>query len=324
MSDFLKNLVSKSLGLASIIQPRPVSRFEPWHSGGSFRDARLDAENGIGNEKVELPALGHENDKADRLRFDRLPPERRYPYIEPPVESALQPSPSPEANRELINKSVLASAPVTPESLGNERDDSREKSIPPSYDRTVSLQKKSVFHEAHTQAQIIQGREQPTVVTSPDSAPDVNVLKIEPYPIFTQLLTERVVELRETLDRPQNVLPRAAHLYAPPVTDPNVLTAENTPCPVVTPIVKRIERVQDKLDEVPGDRTNPAQMPQTRRIPTRPAPNQQPAAPPTIHVTIGRIEVKAAPLPTPVIPALQAAPKMSLEEYLQSRSGGRR
>jgi hypothetical protein len=43
-----------------------------------------------------------------------------------------------------------------------------------------------------------------------------------------------------------------------------------------------------------------------------------------IHVTIGRIEVRAALPPTPVKRASPPTSTMSLEEYLRSRSGDRR
>jgi len=47
---------------------------------------------------------------------------------------------------------------------------------------------------------------------------------------------------------------------------------------------------------------------------------------PTIHVTIGRVEVRAvpAPLPTPQPARRAAPPKLSLADYLQNRHGGAR
>jgi hypothetical protein len=55
------------------------------------------------------------------------------------------------------------------------------------------------------------------------------------------------------------------------------------------------------------------------------AVGQQPAAPvPTIHVTIGRVEVRAVPA-QPVPSARQpkpTGPRLSLDEYLKLRTGG--
>jgi hypothetical protein len=44
--------------------------------------------------------------------------------------------------------------------------------------------------------------------------------------------------------------------------------------------------------------------------------------PPTIHVTIGRIEVKATPPTAAPKRRASASPTMSLDEYLRRRSGG--
>jgi len=51
-------------------------------------------------------------------------------------------------------------------------------------------------------------------------------------------------------------------------------------------------------------------------------------APPTrhIHVSIGRIDVRAVPLPAPAVtrPAAPSGPKMSLDDYLRAQKDGRR
>jgi hypothetical protein len=70
--------------------------------------------------------------------------------------------------------------------------------------------------------------------------------------------------------------------------------------------------------------TLPAQAGQAAP-PSREADAQAPPQPPTIEVTIGRIEVRAVtppPAPAPP-PQRQAPPKMSLDDYLRAQSGGR-
>jgi hypothetical protein len=54
---------------------------------------------------------------------------------------------------------------------------------------------------------------------------------------------------------------------------------------------------------------------------TLPAGAAAAPAPPTVRVTIGRIEVRAVTLPAPVTPRPAVPPALSLEEYL--RRGGR-
>jgi hypothetical protein len=53
-------------------------------------------------------------------------------------------------------------------------------------------------------------------------------------------------------------------------------------------------------------------------------PNDQPAEPPIVRVTIGRIEVRAAPEPAPAPrkPSRPVAPRLTLDAYLKSRKGG--
>jgi hypothetical protein len=56
------------------------------------------------------------------------------------------------------------------------------------------------------------------------------------------------------------------------------------------------------------------------------APSHQPSAPPAIHITIGRVEVRAVAPAAAAVAAPRAAgrPRLSLEDYLKERSGGRR
>lgn len=53
--------------------------------------------------------------------------------------------------------------------------------------------------------------------------------------------------------------------------------------------------------------------------------NQSPIVPPTIRVTIGRVEVRAVMPPAPQAkPRAMHAPKLSLDDYLRTRNGGKR
>lgn len=59
-----------------------------------------------------------------------------------------------------------------------------------------------------------------------------------------------------------------------------------------------------------------------RRSAPRQVAEAPPAAPPTIQVTIGRIEVRAAPAPPAAGPAPAARPALSLDDYLRQRNQG--
>jgi hypothetical protein len=63
-----------------------------------------------------------------------------------------------------------------------------------------------------------------------------------------------------------------------------------------------------------------------RPEPATAAPSHQSAGPPTIRITIGRVEVRAVAPPAAAVatPRIAGRPRMSLEDYLKERSGGRR
>lgn len=75
----------------------------------------------------------------------------------------------------------------------------------------------------------------------------------------------------------------------------------------------------------PTLRLNRAIVPQKRTIAPRQFEPQQETAVPAIHVTIGRVEVRAIHAPAPAAkPTKRAVPTLSLDDYLQRRSGGGR
>ena len=64
-------------------------------------------------------------------------------------------------------------------------------------------------------------------------------------------------------------------------------------------------------------------IPQAGRAPApAPAAPTAASAEPVIHVTIGRIEVRAAPAPKGASRERQAAPPVALDEYLRQRARG--
>jgi hypothetical protein len=91
-----------------------------------------------------------------------------------------------------------------------------------------------------------------------------------------------------------------ASVVAPPA---HAVTPAASPIPPVVPAPSRFERAANAR-----------------------APRPDPSAPRAIHITIGRIEVHAIHPPPPAPPQRRApaSPKISLEDYLKQRSGGRR
>ncbi len=117
---------------------------------------------------------------------------------------------------------------------------------------------------------------------------------------------QHVIVEHERSDRSPVVQSNAIQLAAA-VPESRTLDTSRTVHPRITPIVERIRgsSVQEQVN-----RSDTAQTP--------------PAAPPTIQVTIGRIEVRAAPPPAPIKRASPPTSTMSLDDYLRSRSGAGR
>jgi hypothetical protein len=90
--------------------------------------------------------------------------------------------------------------------------------------------------------------------------------------------------------------------------------------PAETPSMRRDARAPAVV--TPADELEPP-----RRAERGQAAAMPPSSPPTIEVTIGRVEVRAVHPPAPVArpkAAAPAAPSLSLEEYLRNQNGGRR
>lgn len=113
-----------------------------------------------------------------------------------------------------------------------------------------------------------------------------------------------------------------------PSIDPNKVI------PVSVPSVPtgRVEKAPRHIDVTPIERQSQAPPKGSQIVPALEIPAFKPQSRdpeireqiPTIHVTIGRIEVKAVPPAAAPKRRASASPTMSLDEYLRRRSGGER
>ncbi len=361
MSDFLSSLVSKSLGVAPIIRPRPVSMFEPWRLAGVLETAPA-----IDRAETHRSMPKFESDTA--ARFEQ-PHRESYDHVdEAPRTPALPVAPQP----------VLIPAPAISQPM--EYDASREPAVDAPIDRSLT----ALADPAHSSPDVVpvveriermivdrdqadhdhaeSGRPAHKRDTRPLSAEaiannDVTRVSSNVVPVVERI--ERVIVDRSQADHDHAEPDRPAHerntrpLSAEVIANNEVTRASSNIVPVVermerviveheradrmqtaqpgvsqsigavpaphapdvsrathrhvTPVVERVERVRDNSDRTQVDRLSTART-----------------APPTIHVTIGRIEVRAMPPATPVKRAAPPSSIMSLEEYLRSRSGDRR
>lgn len=99
------------------------------------------------------------------------------------------------------------------------------------------------------------------------------------------------------------------------------------PLPAVSPGREKVGVVKEVLAPPPPDPIAPRQAPLTppaRRPRLQPIANAQKAPPaePEVHVTIGRLEVRAVTEPPPRKKERAPSTVMSLSDYLKSRAGG--
>ncbi|NEQ22340.1 MAG: hypothetical protein F6K28_24755 [Microcoleus sp. SIO2G3] len=116
-----------------------------------------------------------------------------------------------------------------------------------------------------------------------------------------RILVDREVRHEQTIFTP------------PPPSIQPIDRAEQQPASTVPPVV--VPRQAATLLPIVTPRLERSQRPEEKAAPP----------PPTIQVTIGRIEVRAVPPPAPPRPRVTTPPaRLSLEDYLRSRSGGER
>ncbi len=114
-----------------------------------------------------------------------------------------------------------------------------------------------------------------------------------------------------------------------PRVDPVQQEAKSTPPQREVHVVRRVENSVPtasvaKPQQALSPRLAPQiQSPRAQRQAAVPAPSIE-STPPAIHVTIGRIEIKATNAPAQPSRQRALTPKLSLDEYLKARSGGGR
>jgi hypothetical protein len=340
MDDFLSSLVSKSLSVAPIIQPRPVSLFEPWQPGTPELTLPIDL-----SPTDQTPSM--ESKFNDRAHSDPRPPREHYdrfaeethaytaPAAErlrqsPPVtlQAVLAPMPgSAQPLHRAVSHEMAASPPISqrpPASIDLPR------SVPPvpSILERVIIDRGETGHDHSTANQLMHHHDTQPALTESVHPNDVSPAPSSVNPVIERF--ERVI-LEHTQANLEQIDPgQTAQDYAPPLVS-------------VPPAVQRVtvepERSESALPKAPqttGDMSAPGLPAPPRLTPSiervresvepRQADRANMAQPqqPTIHVTIGRIEVRATSSTAPVKRVSPPATTMTLEEYLRSRAGDKR
>lgn len=312
MSNYLNNLVAKSLNQTEVVQPRLASLFEPLPmSPGSVAGQDFNLEQLIGtatSDETEFKAqLGEPTSIVPPIELHREGRSRTPDLRSPPIPYQPLSVPFPTEETSLTPPPYQpSSAPVqtimTPPSVRGEQLPSRSASLEP-----------------------FPANRETTDATQPRNAAEQPSLPVFEPAVIQQGVTELVVSSKEP--SPTAALPpELSFLQTTNPVAPKVIALPSQPL-VPDPAESTVI-----LGSTPTPRSATAAVvvkPQLISSVKSSAPNfiegietLQPL--PTIQVTIGRIEVRATPPPTPSpAKARPPLPAMSLDEYLRQRGGGK-
>jgi hypothetical protein len=285
VTDYLSHLAARTLNLMPVIQPRPLTAFEPWPSEGALGARRQTTDAAVATPTFDSTPDQSTSEHAANpsthgLTGDRL--NQLSPIVPAPINQSTHPAASPPARSNFTARSVPPRDPAAP-----------------SIEREVS-------------STILAERNAPSPALA---APDEQRSLAGSLPV-----AERVIVEREQIDRepekPQATI--VAPLTAP--IEPAVAAPVASPS-IIQPVVERV--IDRREDITPLTQSSNARSSSTQ-VTTTPDAALEPPAPPVIHVTIGRVEVRATPPPAPSRRTPPVTSTMSLEEYLRSRNGGRR
>ncbi|HEX6288334.1 MAG TPA: hypothetical protein VFZ66_04045 [Herpetosiphonaceae bacterium] len=315
MADFLTRLAERALGLAPTIQPVLPSLFAP------------------GAPPIDSAAIETEIEAAVEQHAPRRPRPRRGVFATPDDEAADDEpaASSPPVDRHSSPRPQQSARAATIEPLAGT---SQESALRPDERHRIGVEPAA---ERTAQALNIPLARTPAAAepraTSPaasiERAADRAIHRIEP--IDSAAPGDDGPSTRVPLDAaqpPEAPRPRPAEDRTPRV-QPRQERTTLLPAPPAQPTTIRPAQ-RERAEGLP---TVAPIIRETRERATTGgqsalSASEQPAAPPTqhIHVSIGRIDVRAVtptapPAPRPSAPS---APKMSLDDYLRAQKGGRR
>ena len=257
MSDFLGNLAMRSLGLAPLVQPRPLTAFEA-----------LPAEGALAARAAERPAepMELETESTAWPRPAALSPDQPAALTPAPLEvGARRASRAPELETQPAPVPASQSAALTPAPNDGARDEGERHAVVAQQASRMPQPAARQASQATMETQAVASLQAPALPARPVAAPASEDETEAPY-------------------RRRALTPAVEEIKAGPIQG--------------KPIAPQAESLAERAEWAP--------------------------AAPTINVTIGRVEVRAA-----VSPRLSPEPRTerrrapSLDDYLRARSGGK-
>jgi hypothetical protein len=305
MSDFLSNLVERSLSANATVRPQPPSIFEPPSINGSafFR----------GNENPELPALEEDHQESVE-RLSRLQSLWRSSTSAP--DTQFVPT-LPEAGFTSSKSTELTSASPQIQTRVDLPETAGARARPRR--ATADRAKEDEQRVGALRPQL--SSEHPPTEPSVDKPLPHDSTKNRPHELGAKKTTEARASERDPYREPIQVCDAGANKLVP-----NDSTKDRPRELRARKIIEMIAPERDahrKLIQVRDVHAVSRQAPTPRPI-VLPQQPKNLAPPPAINVTIGRVEVRAVQPPPQQRAKPKAASVLSLEEYLRQRAGGGR
>lgn len=298
MSDYLTNLAVRSVNLAEVIQPRLASRFEASRAHNAL-GLRIAVPSLMDEEVMtEAPAeVSVHLPQEQHIELKAAAPEENVLRTPRPAQTQIS---SPKA-RETITVAVPQQeerAEVKSETIGEPR----------PLARTALRERLPVSSTLRTQPRVV-----------PPPGDDARM----------QNPADRVVLSPEVRSPVSEAMPQTTEPEQQPTRQPIMP-------PITRVVIERETEQYATVREQPVSSASHSVVVRPRVIPLErqreekrsggavpwPVHTQPPA--PTIHVTIGRVEVRATGPAAPAPKPWSAPQTMSLDEYLRKRSGGGR
>lgn len=327
MSDYIGNLVAKNLNLTTVLQPRLASRFEPLTRLASLANERQfdgtpsdeavlqDAATQAVRRPVEPEVIPRPASMIAQSPPENLPAQNRLPPMRD-AHRRLVKQPEPDEPPEEQNAPPVRSTPhipvpdpVAPRRLNPAHNPSEiHRDQTANTDETGDVARRTLAslesHDRLDRRQAIQ--------PAPPSGEVTGVTRPRPSapPLIEQVIT-RARQPDRTTDAPDRSI-------SEPVVRHVTETVHRQPA--ITPSSPPVAPNDGRQVSEPVRESSPKTILQPAITVSRLAPPVEPPQPasPTIHVTIGRIEVRATP-PPPASKQRPAPAVMSLDDYLKQR-----
>lgn len=301
MPGFLTRLVERARGTGPAARPLIAPSYSPAPELRGDRSPLVAADDHVEAEGARTPA-----GRGATRRLTAPAPESQ-----PPDESASLSSRDEDAAPRATAQTLMPPRPIAPpaEHASGERAD-KEIASPTDHASAAGRESRTATNVKVTEIELLMPR-----TDRPTSPPPI----FQPQPRATAARDAQEPAADAAISSPSRPGPASAEQVSgerAKTSEASARQSEHVAEPAASakspaPRVIQVSTVRREVISTPGE--------------SAAAREHVVESPPTVHVSIGRVEVRAVAPPRPAPPRAQApaAPKMSLDEYLRSQDGRR-